>query len=81
MASHTVAFDAEAYDALKRLKKPGETFSDVVRRLSTRRRPLAEVAGIRKDMPARERRELEKDYRLVREADRRRIKKLAELWN
>ncbi len=80
MSAHTVALDAEAYEALKRLKKPDETFSEVVKRISTRHRPLADFAGLWKDLPRRERRQLEASYRLVREADQRRAKKLDELW-
>lgn len=41
----------DAYAALAALKKKGESFSDVVRRISKRSRPLAEFAGAWKDVP------------------------------
>lgn len=42
----TVALADDAYDALARLKAPGESFSDVVRRLAGERRPgIRDVAG------------------------------------
>lgn len=43
----TVALSDDAYDLLARLKRPGESFSDVVRDLAARRRPsIREVGGI-----------------------------------
>lgn len=43
----TVALADDAYEALARLKRPGESFSDVVRSLVAGRRPrLRDVAGI-----------------------------------
>lgn len=43
----TVALADDAYDALSRLKRPGESFSDVVRDLVASRRPrLRDVAGV-----------------------------------
>lgn len=39
MMTRTVALADDAYDALARLKKPGQSFSDVVRELTTHRRP------------------------------------------
>lgn len=38
----TVALSDDAYDALARLKKPGQSFSDVVRELIVQRRPRLE---------------------------------------
>lgn len=37
--TRTVALADDAYDALARLKKPGQSFSDVVRDLTVSRRP------------------------------------------
>jgi predicted CopG family antitoxin len=52
MSTKTVALDEAAYSALKRAKKPDESFSDVVKRMATPRRPLSDFVGIWKDMPA-----------------------------
>ncbi|MBW3583834.1 MAG: hypothetical protein KY455_12125 [Euryarchaeota archaeon] len=35
----TVALADDAYEALDRLKRPGQSFSDVVRELTSKRRP------------------------------------------
>lgn len=40
--SKTVALSEDAYEALARLKKPGQSFSDVVRELVRERRPRLE---------------------------------------
>ncbi|MGI0140453.1 MAG: antitoxin VapB family protein [Thermoplasmata archaeon] len=50
MAAKTVALDAEAYRVLARAKRPGETFSDVVKRTLRPRRPLTDFAGLWADM-------------------------------
>lgn len=44
MGSRTISLSEDAYEALRSLKQPGESFSDVVRRLA-RRRSLLELAG------------------------------------
>lgn len=45
MASKTVSLSEDAYARLARLRKPGESFSDVVRRI-TPGRSLTELAGL-----------------------------------
>lgn len=45
MSTRTIALAEDAYEALFRMKRPGESFSDIVRRL-TRRRSLTELADI-----------------------------------
>ncbi len=35
----------EIYEELKRLKRPGESFSDVIRRLLSRKSKLSDIAG------------------------------------
>ncbi|HYR80956.1 MAG TPA: antitoxin VapB family protein [Thermoplasmata archaeon] len=47
----TVTLSEDAYAALARLKKEGESFSDVVRRLARGSRSLLEFAGDWKDFP------------------------------
>lgn len=43
MGTRTISLADDAYEALSRMRKPGESFSDVVRRL-TRRRSLTDLA-------------------------------------
>lgn len=45
MGSRTVALSDDAYARLAAMRKPGESFSDVVRRL-TRGRSLTELSGL-----------------------------------
>jgi predicted CopG family antitoxin len=43
----TVALSDQAYDALARLKKPGQSFSEVVQQLAREKRPsVREVSGL-----------------------------------
>lgn len=51
MSVKTVTLSEDAYKALAALKKEGESFSDVVRRLSLGNRSLLEFAGDWKDVP------------------------------
>ena len=44
MPARTISLSEDAYDALAAMKRPDESFSDVVRRL-TRRRSLTDLAG------------------------------------
>ncbi|MFY9716489.1 MAG: antitoxin VapB family protein [Thermoplasmata archaeon] len=68
MSAKTVALEVEAYEMLRRQRRPGETFSEAVKRLSGRRRSILTFAGIWTGMPAED---LEK-LRSFREAGRRR---------
>ncbi|MBN2230667.1 MAG: antitoxin VapB family protein [Candidatus Thorarchaeota archaeon] len=45
MGSKTISVSDEAYSRLKARKKPGESFSDTINRLTERKR-LSEIAGI-----------------------------------
>ena len=69
MAAKMVALDQDAYDRLKRLKKPGESFSEVVKRVTAKRRPLADLSGIWKDYPPEEFEKFQEWRRWTREAD------------
>jgi predicted CopG family antitoxin len=51
MASKMVSLDTEAYELLKAKKRPGESFSEVVKRVAAPKRPLSDFIGIWKDMP------------------------------
>jgi len=51
LMARTIAVSDEIYQLLKRHKLPGESFSDVIRRLATQRGPLTELIG-RKTIPA-----------------------------
>lgn len=80
MASHTVALDGEAYASLKAQKRAGESFSDVVKRISKPRQSILEFAGAWKDLPAKDWHALQESYRRTRDADRRRTEKLRRIW-
>lgn len=51
MPVKTVTLSEDAYAALAALKKSGESFSEVVRRLAQRSRPLGDFAGDWKNVP------------------------------
>ena len=80
MASRTVALDDEAYELLKRQKRAEESFSDAVKRLARPRRPITSFGGMWNDMSERERKELNRTYSELRDADRRRAEKIRRSW-
>ncbi len=45
MGVKTITISLEAYEALLRIKKPGESFSDVILRLVRKHRNITELAG------------------------------------
>jgi len=51
MAHKTLTISEDAYEALVRLKKEGESFTDVIKRIAglIKKRPLKEFAGRLKD--------------------------------
>ena len=51
MPHKTITISLEAYEALRRLKRPGESFSDVVLRLARGQPELSELAGAWGDVP------------------------------
>ena len=51
MSVKTVTLSEDAYAALASLKREGDSFSDVVRRLARKSRSLLEFAGDWKDVP------------------------------
>ncbi|EQD76298.1 hypothetical protein B1B_01779 [mine drainage metagenome] len=76
METTSIALDREAYDLLKRHKRPGETFSQVVKRLAGRRRPLSSFAGAWKDLPANRFREIAAERKRARRMDEERFDRL-----
>lgn len=78
METKTIALDRAAYDLLKKQKASGETFSDVVKRIAGKRRPLSAYAGIWKRMTRSEVRKIEQAVKRGRELDRERAAGLLE---
>jgi predicted CopG family antitoxin len=76
MESTSVALDREAYDLLRGHKRPGESFSQVVKRLAKDRRPLASFAGAWKDVPEKTFREIQANRKRLRELDKERFERL-----
>src|SRR5436853_3141082 len=72
MTSKTIALDPEAYDLLRRQKVEGESFSDVGRRLSRRRRSDLDFAGAWKDVPKKDLDRIREFLRSGRELERKR---------
>jgi predicted CopG family antitoxin len=76
METTSIALDREAYDLLKSHKRPGESFSHVVKRLAGRARPLGSFAGAWKDLPEKALRGLEANRKRMRELDEERFHRL-----
>jgi len=81
MASKTVALDAEAYELLRRQKKADESFSDAVKRLARPHKPLSSFAGMWRDLSRKERRDLDRVYAELHEADRRHTEEIRTKWS
>jgi len=80
METKTIALDREAYEALRRHKRKGESFSEVVKRLAGRTKPITELAGLWKDMPAEDLQKIREYLRRSRELDRERLGRLVKRW-
>lgn len=76
MDTKTIALDREAYEVLRDEKRKGESFSEVVKRLAGKRRPLTDFVGLWKDVPKEDLRSIEDAIRRGRERDRDRLRRL-----
>jgi predicted CopG family antitoxin len=74
MPVKTVTLSEDAYAALAALKKEGESFSEVVRRLTRQGKSLLEFAGAWKDFP---RDKMDRYLAFLEEGDRLSTDKLA----
>ncbi|MGA7924302.1 MAG: antitoxin VapB family protein, partial [Thermoplasmata archaeon] len=81
MSPKTVALETEAYELLKHQKRADESFSDAVKRLARPRRPIASFGAMWSDMSDKERKELDRIYSNLRNADRSRAGKMRKLWS
>ena len=81
MPVRTVTLSEDAYAALAALKREGDSFSDVVRRLARGNRSLLDFAGAWKDVPKEKLRRylafLEASDKLSREKLTREMKRLS----
>lgn len=72
MGSKTISVSDEAYARLKAKKKPGESFSDTINRLTAKKR-LSEIAGV---LDEEDIRVIEKAVAAIRSQSRERISEL-----
>ena len=72
MDTKTVVLDREAYELLCAQKDKDESFSDVVKRLARKRRPLSDFIGIWGKVPREDLKKIEEAMRRGRELDRER---------
>jgi predicted CopG family antitoxin len=59
-STKTISLDEQAYNLLRKAKRPGESFSDVVKRIARPRPSLASFAGAWKDMPPETRKSIQR---------------------
>lgn len=76
MTSKTIALDHETYDLLRRHKRSGETFSDVVRRQLRPPQKISDLAGSLGDVSPKAWKEVEATRRASRRHDRDRQQRL-----
>ena len=77
MSVKTITVTEDAYAALAALKKGGESFSDVIRRLTKGNHSLLEFAGDWKDVPDATFREVEEFLAKGDELSKARLRQLA----
>lgn len=76
MPVKTITVSEDAYRALSALKRQGESFSDVIRRITRTNRSLLEFAGDWKELPKARLREYEDWLRRSDDLSRERLKKI-----
>ena len=76
----TIALDKEAYQLLLKRKGKDESFSDVVKRIARKGRPLSEFAGIWSKVPKEDLKRIEEAIQRGRELDRKRAADLMKRW-
>jgi predicted CopG family antitoxin len=76
MTAKTVALDTEAYELLLRSKKPGETFSEVVRRTLRPPSRISDLAGSLDDLATQTWTEIDRERTRHRRRDQQRRKRL-----
>lgn len=81
VAAKTVALDAEAYELLVRAKRPGETFSEVVRRKLRPPSRISDLAGSLSEVPSGVWSEIEQERAAHRRSDSRRRRLLEQAGN
>ncbi len=74
LATKNIAISEEAYERLRALKKPGESFTEVIERM-TRSRGILDLAGV---LSAPEAREASRRIREGREGTSRRLERTVE---
>ena len=77
MAVKTITVTEDAYAALAALKKKGDSFSDVIRRITKGNRSLLEFAGDWKDVPKAKLREIEEWLRKSDELSKAKLERIA----
>jgi predicted CopG family antitoxin len=80
MDTKTVALDREAYELLSAQKDNDESFSDVVKRLARKRRPLSDFIGIWGKVTKNDLKKIEEATKRGRELDRERAADHARQW-
>ncbi len=74
MGARNISISDEAYERLKSIKKPGESFTDVINRL-TGRRSILELAGI---ISREEGREMKLGVKEIRKKSAKKIRTLSQ---
>jgi predicted CopG family antitoxin len=72
MSAKTIALDPETYTLLRGAKRPGDSFSDVIRRQLRPPSRISDLAGALKEVPANEWKQIERTRRAARRRDERR---------
>jgi predicted CopG family antitoxin len=78
MAAKTIALDPETYELLRRNRRAGETFSDVVRRQLRPPAKISDLAGDLSDIPPKVWKEIDSVRRDSRRRDNRRGRRLTD---